>query len=142
VNAPAIPPTPPHLAESIRRSRAALQGERKQLTVLVADVQRSMDLQESRDPEEWARLMDQLVHILAEAVHRFEGTIEKFTGDGVVALFGAPVAHEDHARRACDAALNMLDAVAGFAHELRRSQGLNFSMRVGLNSGEATRWRR
>ena len=68
-DAPDIPPTPPHLAESIRRSRAALQGERKQLTVLFADVQRSMDLQEGRDPEEWARLMDRLVHILAEAVH-------------------------------------------------------------------------
>jgi class 3 adenylate cyclase/tetratricopeptide (TPR) repeat protein len=134
--APDIPPTPPHLAESIRRSRAALQGEHKQLTVLFADVQRSMDLQEGRDPEEWARLMDRLVHILAEAIHRFEGTIEKFTGDGVMALFGAPVAHEDHARRACYAALHMLDAVASFAHELRKSEGLNFSMRVGLNSGE------
>ena len=80
--------------------------------------------------------MDRLVHILAEAVHRFEGTVEKFTGDGVMALFGAPVAHEDHARRACYAALHMLDAVASFAFELRKSEGLNFSMRVGLNSGE------
>jgi adenylate cyclase len=111
-------------------------GERKQVTVLFADVSGSMDLAEGQDPEQWRKIMQRFFAILAESVERFEGTVDKFTGDGIMAVFGAPVAHEDHARRACYAALQMLDDVASYAAELRREQGLNFSTRIGINSGE------
>ncbi len=112
------------------------EGERKQVTVLFADVKGSMDLAEQQDPEEWRKIMQRFFAILAEAVERFEGTVDKFTGDGIMAVFGAPVAHEDHARRACYAALRMLDDVGEYAAELRRGHGLNFSTRIGINSGE------
>src|SRR6185295_6718959 len=111
-------------------------GERKQVTVLFADVSGSMDLAEGRDPEEWRGIMQRFFAILADAVAEFEGTVDKFTGDGIMAVFGAPVAYEDHARRACYAALRMLDEVAEYAAELRRNPGLNFSTRIGANSGE------
>jgi adenylate cyclase len=111
-------------------------AERKQVTVLFADVSGSMDLAEQRDPEEWRTIMQRFFSILADAVTRFEGTVDKFTGDGIMAVFGAPVAHEDHARRACYVALQMLDDVAEYAAELRRVAGLNFSTRIGINSGE------
>ena len=111
-------------------------AERKQVTVLFADVSGSMDLAEQQDPEEWRKIMQRFFSILADAVTRFEGTVDKFTGDGIMAVFGAPIAHEDHAQRACYAALRMLDDVAGYAAELRREQGLNFSTRIGINSGE------
>jgi class 3 adenylate cyclase/tetratricopeptide (TPR) repeat protein len=111
-------------------------AERKQVTVLFADVSGSMDLAEQADPEEWREIMQRFFSMLAETVTRFEGTVDKFTGDGIMAIFGAPVAHEDHARRACYAALQMLDDVAEYAAELRRAKGLNFSTRIGINSGE------
>jgi adenylate cyclase len=111
-------------------------GERKQVTVLFADVKGSMDLAEGQDPERWRQIMQRFFAILADDVHRFDGTVDKFTGDGIMAVFGAPVAHEDHARRACYAALTMLDDIAGYAAELRRSEGLSFSTRIGINSGE------
>jgi len=111
-------------------------GERKQVTVLFADVSGSMDLAEGQDPEEWRKIMQRFFAILAAAVERFEGTVDKFTGDGIMAVFGAPIAHEDHARRACYAALQMLDDVSEYAAELRRGLGLNFSTRIGINSGE------
>jgi class 3 adenylate cyclase/tetratricopeptide (TPR) repeat protein len=111
-------------------------AERKLVTVLFADVSGSMDLAEGQDPEEWRKIMQRFFAILAAAVERFEGTVDKFTGDGIMAVFGAPVAHEDHARRACYAALQMLDDVSEYAAELRRGQGLNFSTRIGINSGE------
>jgi adenylate cyclase len=111
-------------------------AERKQVTVLFADVSGSMDLAEQEDPEEWREIMQRFFSLLAETVTRFEGTVDKFTGDGIMAIFGAPVAHEDHARRACYAALQMLDDVAEYAAELRRAKGLNFSTRIGINSGE------
>ena len=111
-------------------------AERKQVTVLFADVSGSMDLAEQQDPEEWRKIMQRFFAILADAVTELEGTVDKFTGDGIMAVFGAPVAHEDHARRACYAALKMLDDVSGYAAELRRAQGLNFSIRIGINSGE------
>ena len=111
-------------------------AERKQVTVLFADVSGSMDLAEQEDPEEWREIMQRFFSMLAETVTRFEGTVDKFTGDGIMAIFGAPVAHEDHARRACYAALQMLDDVAEYAAELRRAKGLNFSTRIGINSGE------
>lgn len=111
-------------------------GERKQVTVLFADVQGSMDMAEGQDPEQWHAIMQRFFSTLADAVHRFEGTVDKFTGDGIMAVFGAPVAHEDHGRRACYAALQMLDDVGEYAAELRRKHGLNFSTRIGINSGE------
>jgi class 3 adenylate cyclase len=111
-------------------------GERKQVTVLFADVMGSMDMAEGQDPEQWREIMQRFFSILADGVHRFEGTVDKFTGDGIMAVFGAPVAHEDHARRACYAALKMLDDISEYAAELRRTRGLNFSTRLGVNSGE------
>jgi class 3 adenylate cyclase/tetratricopeptide (TPR) repeat protein len=127
---------PGRLAEKIRAGRGVLEGERKQVTVLFADVLNSMDLAEGADPEEWRRIMDRFFAILCEGVHRFEGTVDKFTGDGVMALFGAPIAHEDHAARACHAALGLSERIAEFSAELRRERGLNFLVRLGLNSGE------
>src|SRR4029077_8511751 len=112
------------------------EGERKQLTVLFADVQGSMELQETLDVEAWAKIVDRFVNILADEVRRFGGTVDKFTGDGIMALFGAPLAQEDHARRACHAAWHMTRAIRAYAEELRRSEGVDLHVRVGLNSGE------
>ncbi len=134
--APARAFAPKHLAERILTSRAALEGERKQVTVLFADVKGSMELAEQMDPEEWTAIMQRFFQILADGVERFEGYVDKFTGDGIMALFGAPIAHEDHARRACYAALPMSDGLRAYANELRLRRGLNFSVRLGLNSGE------
>jgi class 3 adenylate cyclase/tetratricopeptide (TPR) repeat protein len=128
--------TPKHLADKILQSRSALEGERKQVTILFADVKGSMELTSQVDAEEWHRILDRFFQILAEGVHRFEGTVNQYTGDGIMALFGAPVAHEDHARRACYAALHLLDALRGYANELRLRRGLSFSARLGLNSGD------
>src|SRR5215204_2429944 len=115
---------------------ADLSGERKQVTVLFADVKGSMDLAERIDPEHWRQIMQRFFSLLSESVRRFEGTVDKFTGDGIMALFGAPIAHEDHAARACFAALHIGELVNEHATELRRGRGLNFSVRVGINSGE------
>ena len=128
--------TPKHLAEKILTSRSALEGERKQVTVLFADVKGSMDLAEQVDPEEWHRILDRFFAILSEGVHRFEGTINQYTGDGIMALFGAPIAHEDHAQRACYAALRLQQELRRYADQMRLDRGLNFSVRMGLNSGE------
>jgi class 3 adenylate cyclase/tetratricopeptide (TPR) repeat protein len=128
--------TPRHLAEKILVSRGAIEGERKQVTVLFADIERSMELAEQVDAEEWHRLLDRFFAILAEGIHRFEGTINQFTGDGIMALFGAPIAHEDHARRACYAALHLSEVLRRYGEELKRTHGLGFSVRMGLNSGE------
>jgi class 3 adenylate cyclase/tetratricopeptide (TPR) repeat protein len=128
--------TPPHLAEKIRTGRAALEGERKQVTVLFADLKGSMELLADRDPEEARQLLDPVLERMMAAVHRYEGTVNQVMGDGIMALFGAPIAHEDHAMRACYAALAMQQAVGRYAEEVRRQQGLDVLMRVGLNSGE------
>jgi class 3 adenylate cyclase len=106
------------------------------VTVLFADVKGSMDLAEQVDPEEWHKIMDRFFAILSEGVHRFEGTINQHTGDGIMALFGAPIAHEDHAQRACYAALHLQQELRRYADEVRLQRGLNFSVRMGLNSGE------
>jgi class 3 adenylate cyclase/tetratricopeptide (TPR) repeat protein len=127
--------TPRHLADKILQSKSALEGERKQVTVLFADVKNSLELAEQVDPEQWHRILDRFFQILADGVHRFEGTVNQYTGDGIMALFGAPIAHEDHAQRACYAALHLRDALRRYADELRLEQGLNFSVRMGLNSG-------
>jgi class 3 adenylate cyclase/tetratricopeptide (TPR) repeat protein len=128
--------TPTHLAEKILGARAELDGEHKQVTVLFADVVGSMDLAEQTDPETWRAIMERFFVILCDGVHRFEGTVDKFTGDGIMALFGAPVAHEDHAQRACWAALSLQRELAAYAAEVRREEGLGFSVRMGINSGE------
>jgi class 3 adenylate cyclase/tetratricopeptide (TPR) repeat protein len=128
--------TPKHLAEKILTSRSALEGERKQVTVLFADVKGSMDLAEQVDAEEWHKIIDRFFAILSEGVHRFEGTINQYTGDGIMALFGAPIAHEDHARRACYAALHLNDNLRRYAEDLKRTRGLSFLVRIGINSGE------
>ena len=128
--------TPKHLADRILQSRSALEGERKQVTVLFADVKGSMELSEQLDPEEWHRILERFFAILTEGVHRFEGTVNQYTGDGIMALFGAPIAHEDHAQRACYAGLHLRDALRDFAREVKRQNGLDFATRIGINSGE------
>src|SRR5262249_47272522 len=128
--------TPKYLAEKILRSRSALEGERKQVTVLFADVKGSMDLAERMDPEEWSTIMNRLFQILSAGVGRFEGFVDKFTGDGIMALFGAPIAHEDRAQRACYAARSLRDEIRHYADALRLSHGIDFSVRVGINSGD------
>jgi len=133
---PLPPSTPRHLSEKILGARAALEGERKQVTVLFADVKGSMELAEQLDPEEWSRIMQRFFTILADGVERFEGFVDKFTGDGIMALFGAPIAHEDHAQRACYAALHLRDALKRYADELRRTAGVSLATRIGINSGE------
>jgi class 3 adenylate cyclase len=128
--------TPPYLAEKILTSRSALEGERKQVTVLFADLKGSTELIRDLDPEAAQRLLDPALHAMMDAVHRFEGTVNQVLGDGIMALFGAPVAHEDHAVRACYAGLAMQAALRRYAEEVSHSHGLELHMRVGLNSGE------
>jgi len=128
--------TPPHLAERILGSKAALEGERKQVTVLFADLKGSMELLADRDPEDARKILDPVLEHMMDAVHRFEGTVNQVMGDGIMALFGAPLAHEDHAVRACYAALKMQEGVKRYAEEVRRSQAAIVKIRVGLNSGE------
>jgi class 3 adenylate cyclase len=128
--------TPKHLAEKILTSKSALEGERKQVTVLFADLKGSMELLADRDPEEARKLLDPVLERMMEAVHRYEGTVNQVMGDGIMALFGAPLAHEDHAVRACYAALRMQDVVRRYSDELRRTQGVEVQIRVGVNSGD------
>ena len=128
--------TPSYLAEKILTSRSALEGERKQVTVLFADVKGSMELLAERDPEEARQLLDPVLDRMMAAVHQYEGTVNQVMGDGIMALFGAPLAHEDHAVRACYAALRMQAAVQQYATEVQRTHGVPIHMRVGLNAGE------
>src|SRR5215467_7889328 len=128
--------TPKHLAEKILTSRTALEGERKQVTVLFADLKGSMELLGNRDPEEARKILDPVLERMMEAVHRYEGTVNQVMGDGIMALFGAPVAHEDHAVRACYAALRMQESVKKYAEEVRRSHAVAVKIRIGVNSGE------
>ncbi len=127
---------PSHLAEKILTSRSALEGERKQVTVLFADLKGSMELLADRDPEEARKLLDPVLERMMDAVHRYEGTVNQVMGDGIMALFGAPVAHEDHAVRACYAALDMQASMRRYTEEVRRTHGIEVQIRVGLNSGE------
>jgi class 3 adenylate cyclase/tetratricopeptide (TPR) repeat protein len=128
--------TPSYLAEKILTTRSALEGERKQVTVLFADLKDSTELIRGLDPEAAQQLLDPALQRMMDAVHRFEGTVNQVLGDGIMALFGAPIAHEDHALRACYAALAMQAAMQPYTEEVRRTQGLELRMRVGLNSGE------
>jgi class 3 adenylate cyclase len=128
--------TPKYLAERILTSKAALEGERKQVTVLFADLKGSMELLADRDPEDARKILDPVLELMMEAVHRYEGTVNQVMGDGIMALFGAPLAHEDHGVRACYAALRMQDTIRRHAEETRRTHGVEVQVRVGLNSGE------
>ena len=128
--------TPPHLAQRILDARAAVEGERKQVTVLFADIHGLIDVMGDRDPEEVGPILDRVRELMMEAVHRYEGTVNQVVGDGIMALFGAPLANEDHAVRACYAALRMQAQVTAYGDEVQRSLGLPLLVRIGLNSGE------
>src|SRR5262247_3335768 len=133
---PPLAYTPQYLAEKVLHSRSAMEGERKQVTVLFADLKGSMELLADRDPEEARQLLDPVLERMMVAVHRYEGTVNQVMGDGIMALFGAPLAHEDHALRACYAALAMQAALRRYSDEVRRTHGVVVHFRIGLNSGE------
>jgi class 3 adenylate cyclase/tetratricopeptide (TPR) repeat protein len=126
---------PKHLADKILTTRSSIEGERKVVTILFADTANYTSMSEKLDAEEVHQLMDGCFNILMDNIHKYEGTIDKFTGDGVMALFGAPVAHEDHAQRACYAALAMQIALLEYGEKVKKECGVDFKMRVGLNSG-------
>src|SRR5262245_25543444 len=127
--------TPKHLAEKILTSRGAMEGERKGVTVMFSDVSGFTAMSERLDPEDVHAIMDRAFEVILNEVHRYEGTINQFLGDGVMALFGAPVAHEDHAHRALSAALAIQSGLKPFADEVRRMHGVEFRMRMGINTG-------
>ena len=127
--------TPPYLVEKILTSRSALEGERKQVTVLFVDVSGFTSLSERLDPEDVHSLMNRAFELMLAEVHRYEGTVNQFLGDGIMALFGAPIAHEDHAQRAVHAALGIRQALEGYQAELQSRQGISFQVRQGLNTG-------
>src|SRR6202008_337285 len=122
-------------AEKILTSRSAIEGERKQVTVLFADLKGSMELLGDRDPEDARKLLDPVLELMMDAALRYQGTGNQVMGDDIMALFGAPVAHEDHAVRACYAALRMQESVKRHAEEIFRSHGILIQIRIGLNSG-------
>ena len=128
--------TPKPLAERILRSRDALEGERKQVTVLFADIKGSMELIHGADPEDARRILDPTIEAMMTAIHRYEGTVNKVLGDGIMALFGAPIAHEDHAVRACYAALAAQKALNDLSERTRRDYGIEAQARIGIHSGE------
>jgi class 3 adenylate cyclase/tetratricopeptide (TPR) repeat protein len=127
--------TPKFLADKILTTRSSIEGERKLVTVLFADVANYTSMSEKLDPEEVHQIMDGCFRISMDEIHKYEGTINQFTGDGVMALFGAPVAHEDHAQRACYAALSIQKALVEYGGKVKRESGFDFRMRMGLNSG-------
>jgi len=127
--------TPKFLADKILTSRSSIEGERKLVTVLFADVANYTTLSEKLDPEEVHQIMDGCFKILMDEIHRYEGTINQFTGDGVMALFGAPISHEDHAQRACFAALAVQKAIRAYGEKIKENCKTDFLMRIGLNSG-------
>lgn len=128
--------TPRHLAERILTSRSSLEGERKRVTVLFADVKSSLELVADRDPEDARKLLDPVLKRMMDAVHRYEGTVNQVMGDGIMAIFGAPVALEDHAVRACYAALQLQRKIARYADRVRNTEGIYVQVRIGVNSGE------
>jgi class 3 adenylate cyclase len=134
--APLRTPAPRPFAKGFIHSRAAVEGERKHVTVLFADVRASMEMLAGRDPEDAGSILDPVLELMMEAVHRHEGTVNQVMGDGIMALFGAPLAHEDHAVRACYAALRIQETVRDYARDLHRERGIPLQFRIGLNSGE------
>src|SRR5216683_1765315 len=132
---PVVAYTPRHLADKILRSRSALEGERRQVTVLFADIAGFTTLAEKLDPEDVHRIVDRCFELITAEVHRFEGTINQYTGDGVMALFGAPIAHEDSPRRAAHAALGIQGALRDYSKQLQAERDMVVQMRIGLNTG-------
>ena len=128
--------TPKHLADKILTSRTAIEGERKQVTVLFADLTGSMELLADRDPEEARAILDPVLGHMMDAVHAYEGTVNQVMGDGIMALFGAPIALEDHAVRACYAAKRMQECISSYGDEVQRKYGVPIQLRIGLHSGE------
>ena len=128
--------TPQHLIDKILTTKAALEGERKQVTILFADIKGSLEMIAGRDVEDAQKLLHAVVELMIDAVHRYEGTVNSVLGDGIMALFGAPIAHEDHAVRACYAALRMQESIARYSEEVQRTHGVPIMVRVGVNSGE------
>ena len=126
--------TPKFLAEKILTTRSSIEGERKLVTVLFADVANYTSISEKLDPEEVHQIMDGCFKILMDEIHRCEGTINQFTGDGVMAPFGPPVAHQDHAQGDCHAALSIQKAIGGYGEKIRGQHGADFKMRIGMNS--------
>ena len=127
--------TPQFLTDKILSSRSAIEGERKLVTVFFADVANFTSMSEKIDPEEVHQIMDGCFRILMDEIHRYEGTINQFTGDGIMALFGAPIAHEDHAQRACHAALSIQKSIQAYGDKIKSEMGFEFKLRIGLNSG-------
>jgi class 3 adenylate cyclase/tetratricopeptide (TPR) repeat protein len=127
--------TPKFLADKILKHRSSIEGERKVVTVLFADVAGYTAMSEKLDPEDVHQIMDGCFSILMDAIHHHEGTINQFTGDGVMALFGAPIAHEDHAQRACRAAITVQDRMASYAEKLQSAHNVEFKLRIGINTG-------
>ena len=127
--------TPKHLADKILTSKTAIEGERKIVTVMFSDVSGFTAMSEKLDPEDVHGIMDRVFEVILEAVHRYEGTVNQFLGDGVMALFGAPIAHEDHAQRALSAALTIQEGLKPLAEEVKRTHGIEFRMRMGINTG-------
>ncbi len=127
--------TPKFMADKILTTRSSIEGEHKLVTVLFADAANFTGISESLDPEDVHQIMDGCFKILMNEIHKYEGTINQFTGDGVMALFGAPLSHEDHGQRACYASLAIQVAMRTYGEEIKRQHGVDFSMRIGLNSG-------
>ena len=127
--------TPKFIADKILTTRSAVSGERKSVTVLFADVANFTSIAERLDPEEVHEIMDGCFKILMGEIHQREGTVNQFTGDGVMALFGAPLAAEDHAGQACRAALAIQKSLIAYGLEIKNRFGAEFSLRIGLNSG-------
>src|SRR5215813_7786624 len=127
--------TPRHLAEKILTSKGAIEGERKIVTVMFSDVSGFTAISEKLDPEDVHAIMDRVFEVVLNAVHHYEGTVNQFLGDGVMALFGAPIAHEDHAQRALSAALAIQDGLKPVAEDVKRAHGVEFRMRMGINTG-------
>ena len=127
--------TPKHLAEKILTTRSSLEGERKIVTVLFADVANYTSMSEILDPEEVLQIMDGAFKIMMDETHKYEGTINQFTGDGIMAIFGAPVAHENHAQRACYTALSIQSAMTDYSEKMGKEYGIDFKIRIGINSG-------
>ena len=129
--------TPKYLADKILTTRSSLEGERKIVSVLFADVANYTSMSEKLDPEEVLQIMDGAFKIMMDETHKFEGTINQFTGDGIMAIFGAPVAHENHAQRACYTALSIQNAMIDYGTKIERDYGLEFKIRIGINSGRS-----
>src|SRR5215510_3779028 len=127
--------TPKHLAEKILTSKGAIEGERKIVTVMFSDVSGFTAMSEKLDPEDVHGIMDRAFEVILDAVHRYEGTVNQFLGDGVMALFGAPIAHEDHAQRGLSAALAIQNNLKALAEDVKRAHGIDFRMRMGINTG-------